>query len=64
MSNKYEEEFERLKEDGGENELKSFLRRMYELAVFGDSEALQYLSELLGEIEDGDGDLNDNENEY
>jgi hypothetical protein len=51
---KYEEEFERLKEDGGENDLKSFLRRMYELAAHGDGEALQFLAGLMGEIEDSE----------
>jgi hypothetical protein len=52
--NKYKLEFERLKEDGGENDLKSFLRRMYELAAHGDGEALEFLAELMGELEDSE----------
>jgi hypothetical protein len=51
---KYEEEFERLKEDGGENDLKSFLRKTYELAVHGDGEAIRFLAGLMGEIEDSE----------
>jgi hypothetical protein len=63
MINKYQEELDNL-DIRSDEAIKELLLRAYDAAVFGDGEAIRFLAELMGEIEDGDGDLNDNENEY
>jgi len=51
MMNKYQEELDRL-DIRSDEAVRDLLLRAYDAAVFGDNEALVFLAELLGELED------------
>ena len=53
MMNKYQEELDRL-DIRSDEAVRDLLLRAYDAAVFGDNEALVFLAELLGELEDSE----------